>query len=349
MGCGTRESPRSQSTPSATAPSQRAESPRGCRLAPEQGLVLGTRRAPTQLAVGAEGAIVVHQPSIFEVFTSSSPGFSDHLRSGAVLVPRSGPPRVLVEPGTGGGYTPDPRALWAIHVDGEAALLDCESLGSDAARCTIHAPSRPAFDARSFTPGPEITSLDRMVAVEHEGVVHVVIVDEALSRGRLVHLGPTSSEAVSFTPPTTEGLFGRLEVERIEGGVRLILRGHPTQTFALDHSGHIREPLAALVIDSPLDSYIESRRARGLEPRSCVGTPGTSEVLVLCDAPSPEGPARLLWVGWADAERPDEATELPTQGSGVAALDRAAGHAAIAWEAVTADAPELRFASLRCD
>ena len=180
--------------------------------------------------------------------------------------------------------------------------------------------------------------------------MHVVIVDEALSRGRLVHLGPTGSEAVSFTPPATVGLFGPLEVERIEGGVRLILRGHPTQTFALDDSGHVREPLAALVSDSPLDSFMESRRLRGLEPRSCVGTPGASDVLAFCHAPSPtEGAAGSLWVGWADAERPDEATELPTRGSGVAALDRAAGHAAIAWEAVTTDAPELRFASLRCD
>lgn len=79
-------------------------------------------------------------------------------------------------------------------------------------------------------------------------------------------------------------------------------------------------------------------------------TPGRSDVLVLCNAPSPtESAARSLWVGWADAERPVEATELPTLGSGVAALDRAAGHAAIVWEAVTADAPELRFVSLRCD
>lgn len=148
-----------------------------------------------------------------------------------------------------------------LHVGDEAALLDCEALGTADARCTLRAPWSPAFEGRSFAPPREVTSRERMLAVEHDGVVHVVVFDEAFTTGYLVHSGATGSELVAWTPPSTDVTFDAFSLERVEGGVRLVLRGRRTRALVLDDHGRITQPLTELPDASAIDPYAEARRA----------------------------------------------------------------------------------------
>jgi hypothetical protein len=294
----------------------------------------------------------VHEPSIYGVTYTSSPGWSEHRRSGAIAIARHGAPAVMIAPGSGGAYAPDPRALHVLHVAGEAALLDCEDLGTEAARCTLRAPWSPTFDGRSFAPPREVTSRDHVIAVEHEGVVHVVVFDEALATGHLVHLGATDSEIVAWTPPSTDATFDTSSLERVEGGVRVVLHGARTRSLVLDDLGRVTQPLTELADTSAIDAYLEARRTRGLSTRDCRGVSRGDDVLALCTQPSALGPfggqPLAMWIGWADPSRPDEALALPSPSSGSAAFDVTAQGAALAWESIDGETAALRFAWLDC-
>lgn len=322
-------------------------------------------RTAAGLAAGASGAIVLHGESL-PSGTTTSPGIGPLSDTGAIAVDATGTMRPLVTPSGEHGYHRDPQQLRLFDADGEAALLDCERLDENDARCIVRAPWSPALDGLSFAPPSAVfAALSGYAAGGRDGRVFVA----ALPSGDMpsgwvwvLTAGGTAHAPIDLRFDGVEGLVDACALYGFcgfsmrptdDGTARLVWRDY---TLTIDANGSVVEAWHRAPVPTAgggvFDTLVRTEAWRSAHGESApfnrvVTAAGPRWLGIWADG----GDGSTLHAGWVDPSAlATPAIEVTRRGGwsmDIASLGDSS--AAITWESVTeAGVSEVRLATLRC-